>query len=184
MDLAYATSDIRKLIEIVHDFYLKNVTLWAKSNVDAVFLMDDWGTNQSLLISPDTWRAVFKPLYKEYCDIIHGEGKSVFFHSDGHITSICEDLVEIGVDALNAQLFCMDIEELGQRFRGKITFWGEIDRQHVMPFGTPDDVRKAVQRVCSALAVSGGGVIAQCEWGKDNSQENVEAVFKSWLELE
>jgi hypothetical protein len=127
------------------------------------------------------WRAVFKPLYKHYCDIIHGGGKYVFFHSDGYIAPIYEDLVEIGVDALNSQLFCMDIEELGRRFKGRITFWGEIDRQHVMPRGTPDDVRNAVQRVRRALADERGGVIAQCEWGKDNPKENVEAVFESWL---
>lgn len=181
MDLAYDTREIRKLIEIVHSYYVEDVTAWAMSNVDAVFLMDDWGANHSLLISPEMWRSVFKPLYRRYCDIIHSKGKFVFFHSDGHIASIYEDLIEIGIDALNSQLFCMDIEELGTRFKGKITFWGEIDRQHVLPFGTPDDVRRAVQRVRRALADSKGGVIAQCEWGKDNPKENVGAVFESWL---
>ena len=181
MDLAYDTREIRKLIEIVHSYYVEDVTAWARSNVDAVFLMDDWGSNHSLLISPEMWRSVFKPLYRRYCDIIHGKGKFVFFHSDGHIASIYEDLIEIGIDALNSQLFCMDIEELGTRFKGKVTFWGEIDRQHVLPFGTPDDVRRAVQRVRRALADSKGGVIAQCEWGKDNPKETVEAVFESWL---
>ena len=182
MDLAYDTPEIRRLIEIVHDFYVQDVTAWAKSDVDAVFLMDDWGANRSLLISPDMWRAVFKPLYRDYCDIVHGAGKFVFFHSDGHIAAIIGDLIETGVDALNSQLFCMDIEELGRRFGGRITFWGEIDRQHVMPFGAPGDVRDAVRRVRRALDDDGaGGVIAQCEWGKDNPKENVEAVFESWI---
>lgn len=181
MDLAYDTHEIRKLIEIVHSYYVADVTAWAISGVDAVFLMDDWGSNHSLLISPDMWRSVFKPLYRRYCDIIHSQGKFVFFHSDGHIASIYEDLIEIGVDALNSQLFCMDIEELGAKFKGKVTFWGEIDRQHVLPFGTPDDVRRAVQRVRRTLADNKGGVIAQCEWGKDNPKESVEAVFESWL---
>ena len=53
------------------------------------------------------------------CDILHAHGKSVFFHSDGHIESIFPDLVEIGVDAVNSQLFCMDIEKLGERFPGQ-----------------------------------------------------------------
>ena len=182
MDLAYDTQEIRKLISIVHEFYLEDVTRWAESNVDAVFLMDDWGANRSLLISPEMWRAVFKPMYREYCDIIHKAGKFVFFHSDGHIAAIYGDLIEIGVNALNSQLFCMDIEELARKYKGQITFWGEIDRQHVMPFGTTDDVRKAVRRVRNVLDDGTGGVIAQCEWGKDNSRENVEAVFEAWGE--
>ncbi|NQU40638.1 MAG: methyltransferase [Lentisphaerae bacterium] len=182
MDLAYGTPEIFKLIEMIHAFYREDVTQWAHSNVDAVFLMDDWGTNQSLLINPETWRSIFKPLYRDYCDIIHAAGKSVFFHSDGNIESIYGDLIEVGIDAINSQLFCMDIESLSERYKGQITFWGEIDRQYALPFGSPDDVRAAVQRVRSAFDDGSGGVIAQCEWGKDNSQENIETVFKAWLD--
>jgi len=181
MDLAYDTPELRQTLAMVHEFYALDVSWWAKTNVDGVFLMDDWGTNQALLINPDMWRAIFKPLYREYCEIIHKAGKFVFFHSDGNIEAIYPDLVEIGVDALNSQLFCMDIEELGRRHRGKITFWGEIDRQHVLPFGTPEDVRKAVRRIRQSLWDPRGGVIAQCEWGKDNSRENISTVFDAWL---
>jgi hypothetical protein len=180
MDLAYDTPEIRKLIEIVDEYYREDVAAWTRSNVDGVFLMDDWGTNQALLISPEMWRAIFKPLYRRYCEIIHRAGKFAFFHSDGHIAAIFGDLVEVGMDAINSQLFCMDIEALASRYKGRVTFWGEIDRQHVLPFGSPDDVRAAVRRVRAALDDGRGGVIAQCEWGKDNSRENVEAVFEAW----
>jgi uroporphyrinogen decarboxylase len=88
----------------------------------------------------------------------------------------------VGIDALNAQLFCMDIEEIGRRFKGKITFWGEIDRQWVLPFGSEDDVRAAVRRVRAALDDGRGGAIAQCEWGNDVSKENVATVFETWNE--
>ena len=181
LDLAYDAAELRRLIEIVHEFYLEDVRSWCRTNVDAVMLMDDWGTNHALLISPATWRAVFKPLYRDYCDLIHAAGKSVFFHSDGHTAEVYPDLIAIGVDALNSQLFCMDIEELGRRHAGQITFWGEIDRQHVLPFGSPTEVRAAVQRVRAALDTGRGGVIAQCEWGKDNPSANIETVFEAWL---
>ena len=181
LDLAYDSAEIRKLLEMVHEFYLEDVSWWIRSNVDGVFFMDDWGTNHALLIHPEMWRSLFKPLYKEYCDLIHSAGKYVFFHSDGHIASIYGDLIEIGMDVINSQLFCMNIEELGRKYRGKVTFWGEMDRQHVLPFGTPEDVRKAVLRVRKSLDDGSGGVIAQCEWGKGNPPENVEAVFASWL---
>ncbi|HOB22887.1 MAG TPA: methyltransferase, partial [Bacillota bacterium] len=57
-------------------------------------------------------------------------------------------------------------------------FWGEIDRQHLLPFGTPEEVRAAVRRVQKALG--NRGVIAQCEWGLDVPRENIEAVFEAW----
>ncbi|GIX07793.1 MAG: hypothetical protein KatS3mg115_2196 [Candidatus Poribacteria bacterium] len=101
--------------------------------------MDDWGSQTALLISPAQWREFFKPLYADYCRILHAADKFVFFHSDGHIEAIYGDLIEIGVDAINSQLFCMNIERLGRLYRGKVTFWGEIDRQGVLAFGTPQD---------------------------------------------
>lgn len=181
LDIGYGTAAFRKLLEMVHEFYLEDIKSWCTSNVDAIFFMDDWGTNQSLLISPETWREIFKPLYKEYCEIIHAAGKYAFFHTDGWIESIFGDLVEVGIDAINSQLFTMNIEDLAKKYKGKITFWGEIDRQHALPFGSPQEVRQAVMRVRRALDDGTGGVIAQCEWGKANPQENIETVFESWL---
>ena len=156
--------------------------LWAATAVDGVSFMDDWGTQRALLISPPLWRELFKPLYREYCEILHAAGKWAFFHSDGHIAAIYPDLIEIGVDAVNSQLFCMDLEELGRRYGGQITFWGEIDRQGVLPWGTPEQVREAVRRVRRALDRGRGGVIAQCEWGINDPYENIEAVFAAWEE--
>jgi hypothetical protein len=182
MDLAWGTREVYRLRDLVHEFFLRELSLWAKTDVDGISFMDDWGTQNGLLISPQTWREFFKPLYAEYCRIIHGAGKFVFFHSDGHIMEVIPDLIEIGVDAMNSQLFCMDIEEIGRRFRGKITFWGEIDRQWVLPFGTVEDVRAAVRRVRAALDDGRGGVIAECEWGIGVARENVEAVFETWEE--
>jgi hypothetical protein len=89
------------------------------------------------------------------------------------------ECAEDGVDAVNSQLFCMDIEETARRFKGRISFWGEIDRQRVLPFGTVEEVRAAVGRVRRALDDPEGGVIAQCEWGKHNPRENIRAVFEA-----
>ncbi|NLC68726.1 MAG: methyltransferase [Clostridiaceae bacterium] len=181
MDLAYGVKEIYKLRDMLHEFNLREMEMWANTDVDGVSFMDDWGTQKTLLISPRLWREFFKPLYKDYCDILHKKGKFAFFHSDGNIEQIYPDLIEIGVDAVNSQLFCMDIERLGELYAGKITFWGEIDRQHVLPFGTKEDVKKAVRRVAGAL-IKGKrtGVIAQCEWGNKDPKENIETVFETW----
>lgn len=180
MDIAYGSAQLRVLIDLVHNYYLEDMRGWCSTSVDGVMFMDDWGTNTALLINPRTWRALFKPLYQDYVDMIHAAGKFAFFHSDGNIEAIFPDLVEIGVDAVNAQLFTMDIEALAQRFKGRITFWGEIDRQHVLPFGTPEDAAAAVKRVRAALDDGSGGLIAQCEWGKDNPAANIRAVYQAW----
>ena len=78
--------------------------------MDGITFMDDWGSERALLISPKMWTHYFKPLYKAYCDLAKAHGKFVFMHSDGYIFDIYEHLVEIGVDAVNSQLFTMPIE--------------------------------------------------------------------------
>jgi len=182
LDLIAQPVEFKHLCKLVHAFSLRDIEMWANTDVDAVGFMDDWGAQQNLLIDPELWRAIFKPMYRDYCDLLKQHGKYVFFHSDGHIMAIYPDLIEIGVDAVNSQLFCMDIEEIGRQFRGRITFWGEICRQRILPFGTVDEVREAVRRVRRALDDGSGGVMAQCEWGLRDPRQNIETVFETWLE--
>ena len=182
MDLAWGKSEVLQLRDMLHDFYMQELALWKDTAVDGIFFMDDWGSQKNLLISPRMWREVFKPLYADYCRAIHAMGKFVFFHSDGYILPILGDLIEVGIDALNSQLFCMNIEEIGNLYKGKITFWGEIDRQRILPFGRPEDVTDAVRRVRRALEDASGGMIAQCEWGIHDPVENIRRVFEAWEE--
>jgi len=180
-DLGWGVPEIFKLLEMIHEHYMAHLEHIVATDVDGISFMDDWGSAKSLLISPRMWAAYFKPLYRDYCDLAHAHGKAVFMHSDGYILDIYEHLIEIGVDAINSQLFIMPIEEIGERFKGRITFWGELDRQHVLPFGSPDDVRAAVQRVRDALGdEKDGGVIGQAEFNKDVSLENMRAFFEAW----
>jgi len=100
----------------------------------------------------------------------------------GTLTSpIMPALIELGIDAINSQIFCMGLDTLEQ-FKGKITFWGEIDRQHILHEGTVKEVKDAVIQVKEHL-YKDGGVIAQCEFGAGSNPENVEAVFEQWDKL-
>ena len=178
MDLALDDEGMHAFLRKMHSFYVRELELWAQTEVDALMFMDDWGSQLSLLINPETWRAVFKPLYAEYVRIAHGSGKKIFMHSDGNILQIYPDLIEIGVDAVNSQIFCMGLEKLAA-FAGKITFWGEMDRQHLLVEGTPEQIAQAVRETRRHLYRQ-GGVIAQCEFGPGASPERVHAVYETW----
>lgn len=180
VDLADPPAKMSALLEKMHDFYCRYMTKWARTDADALFIMDDWGSQKSLLISPATWRKIFKPLYRDYIAIAKKHGKKAFMHSDGYILDIIPDLIDLGLDAINSQIFCMGIENLRQ-FKGKLTFWGEIDRQHLLPNGTREDIRRAVRLVRDTLYAN-GGCIAQCEFGPGAKPENVREVFAAWNE--
>jgi hypothetical protein len=180
LELASVSNDLLSLRDMIHTFFMEEIKLWCDTDADGISFMDDWGTQKSLIISPELWRKIFKPLYKDYCNLIISSGKYIFFHSDGFIEPIYTDLIQIGIHALNTQLFCMNIEELGSRYRGKVAFWGEIDRQHILPFGTVREVEDAVRKIKDSLWTPDGGVIAQCEFGIRDPVENIRAVFNTW----
>jgi hypothetical protein len=182
IDVMMPDEGLRDLLKVIHNFYLKEVEIWAKSEVDAIRFMDDWGAQHRLLIPPHVWREIFKPLYKDYCDLAKAQDKFVFMHSDGDVSEIYDDLIEIGVDALNSQLFCMDLADLEQRAKGKITFWGEMDRQHILPAKDPQVGRAAVRKMCSHLYDPAGGMIAQFEFGAGTNPATALAVFEEWCE--
>lgn len=181
IDLALGNPGLLRFLDKMHDFYCRWVEKWAQSDVDGIMMMDDWGSQRGLLISPELWQQYFKPLYRDYIAIARKHGKKTFMHSDGYTLQIIPHLIDIGLDAFNTQIFCMDFADLEQ-FKGQITFWGEVDRQHLLAHATPDEVKQAVRDAAKALW-SDGGCIAQCEFGAGARPENIRAVFTAWQEL-
>lgn len=184
LDMMDYGPEVKGLLRLIHEFYLKELEFHITTEVDAIGFMDDWGSQRQLLIPPAVWRAVFKPLYKTYCDLAHAHGKFVFMHSDGHIAEIYDDLLEIGVDAVNSQLFCMDMPALAAKAKGRLTFWGEIDRQHVMSAADPQVGRDAVRQVARHFYDPRGGIIAQFELGPGSNPEVAFAIFDEWEQVE
>lgn len=181
MDLMDPPEKMLEFIGKMHEFYCRQLEKWANTKVDGLMIMDDWGTQKNLLINPQIWVEIFKPLYRDYINIAKKHGKKIFMHSDGNTLEIIPHLIELGLDAINTQVFCMDFELL-KKYRGKITFWGEIDRQMILPYGTEEDVREAVQKIMDSFWQD-GGVIAQLEFGLGAKPENVRCAFKEWERL-
>lgn len=183
MDLLEETPEFFTLLDMVHDVNLRRLRNFLKYDYDAMFIGDDWGSQRSLLINPETWRSYFKPRYKEYFDLAKKAGKLVFMHSDGYIIDIIEDLIEIGVNALNCQVFIMGAENLSEKFKGRICFYGEIDRQHVLPNGSSDDIIKEIETGKKCFSSEKGGYIFQAEIGPDVPADNIRTLFRTWQKM-
>ena len=146
---------------------------------DGILLGSDWGTQNDLIMSPDTWHNMIERGEKVQYDLIHSAGKDVMVHSCGCILRIMDDLVRLGVDILNpVQPECMDLQYLKDNYGDKITFWGGITTQGVLPFGTPDEVRAETQRVIDILSKNGGYITCSSqEIQTDVPYENLKAMI-------
>jgi uroporphyrinogen decarboxylase len=130
-------------------------------NVDIIKIGDDLGTQDSLMMSPEMYRRVLKPIHADYIRFIRERTKAkVFFHTDGDVFDLIEDFIEIGVDILNpiqtSAGKMADLAELKARWGDRLTFCGGIDTQRILPRGTPEEVRREVRRVIEILGPGGG----------------------------
>lgn len=177
---------MRKVMELKMAYWDRALEL-VGDNVDAVHEADDFAGQYKMLISPDAYRRIVKPLHKELFDFIHARTKAkLFFHSCGSIRPVIPDLIEIGVDILNpiqVSATGMDSAELKMEFGDDIVFWGGgVDTQRVLGDGTPDEVRAETKRRISDLAPGGGFVFATVH----NIQGNVppENILAMWETLQ
>jgi uroporphyrinogen decarboxylase len=130
---------------------------------DLIRLGDDVGTQSSLLLSKEMWRLHLKPRLKRVIDAIReaANGRKVWvqYHSDGAVTPLIGELIEVGVDILNPmQPECMNIDAVAAEFGERVVFCGMIGTQTTMPFGLPADVREAVAH-CRRIYECGARVI-------------------------
>ncbi|MGE4284363.1 MAG: uroporphyrinogen decarboxylase family protein [Clostridia bacterium] len=182
-DLGDLEEELYLLRDKITDYFVEYVQYWLEKDVDAIGFYDDWGSQRSLLISPAMWKNIFKPVYKKLIEMIKAKGKYVFFHSDGYILDLYPEFIELGVDAINSQVWCIGIDkvaEVAKKYAGKITFWGEIDRQNILAFGTVEEVYEASKIMKDKLCLSGGGLIGQSVAGKDVSLEKIKALLNCW----
>ena len=134
-------------------------------NVDIIKIGDDLGTQENLLISPDMYRRILKPVHADYIRFIKERTKArLFFHSDGDVEPLIGDFIEIGVDILNpvqtSAGSMSDLPALKRRYGKNIVFCGGIDTHRVLPQGSVADVREEVRRVLQVMAPGGGYMAA------------------------
>ncbi len=99
-------------------------------------MTDDWGTQNAAFISMDLWYDFFLPRYRKLFSAMHEGGQDVWVHSCGKINEVIQGLIDAGADAVNLQQpRALGIEEIGRRYRGKITFESLSDIQASLPSG-------------------------------------------------
>jgi hypothetical protein len=182
MALTTEMPEVYRLRDDLLKFNLAWLDKWMALDYQGIHFADDWGSQTNLLIPPDLWRSFFKPGYKAMFDKVKSRGLHVWFHSDGHILKILPDLIELGVDVLNCQASVMDMNTLGG-YAGKIAFRTDIDRQKVLPFVSPEEVKDYVFKLFHHLGTPHGGIIACGEISEDVPLENIRAMYEAFSEF-
>jgi uroporphyrinogen decarboxylase len=179
-----------KLLEALFDAIMevtmricRNILKEVGQEVDIILTADDLGAQSGPQISREHYKKYVHPRLSKYLRQIHELSPAkVLFHSCGSLAIIIEDLVEAGVDILNPVQVAaagMDPAELKRRCGNRLAFWGAIDSQRVLPFGSVADVKKEVELRIEQLGKNGGYVLG-CVHNiqPDVSVENILTMYR------
>ena len=152
-----------QLLDIPFKYHLTAAKKLVEMGVDMIWTGDDVGSQHKMMISPRMWRKYFKPRMATFISELKAINPAVkvAYHSDGNVLPIIPELIEIGLDVLNPiQPASMDPAEVKKQFGDRLSFWGTIDEQKTLPFGTARDVANEVHQRLETVGYDGGLILA------------------------
>lgn len=176
---------VMRLTHVIRDYHLKVIRGYGESGADAIYTSDDLGTQTSLFFSPNVFRKFLKPAYAELISEAHSYGMKFWLHACGNVTSIMDDLIEIGLDVIHPiQPFAMDTQATVEAFGDRITFMPGIDVQHLLPHCTSQEVKAGTKTLIDTFLRPGGGLIVSMSNAihTDVPYENIQAFMQTAYE--
>ncbi len=175
-DLVAPSEDFQKLVDTIQEMNRKAVAKWIQLKPDVVLLREDLGAQDRSIIGPVHFARWGTPHYLELHKMVQEAGLISYFHTDGYIMDLADEILKINPTILNPQDQCNGVESLAEAFKGKICIDLDLDRQRILPFGTPEEVRAMVQEAIELLATPKGGLTLKAEIRSDVPPENLDAL--------
>lgn len=182
VDIATESPFMLKLLDRMLEYKLEIISNYAQAGVDIISIGGDIAMHTQLFMEPALWRKHFKWRDAKLIEEARKYGvKYFFFHTDGNLMEVMEDLIEIGFNIIDPiQPECMDPYKVKELFGDRITLHGTISSQHTLPFGTVDDVKNEVRERIQRCGKNGGLVIAPNNVVQfDVPLENLLAVYET-----
>jgi len=187
-DLYLEKEKIEMLADRIVDFdirVIENISNRFPGRIHGLNFSDDWGTELDTFINPIMWDEFFKPRYKKIFDAAKHAGWHLWMHSCGKINKIMDGLIDIGVDVLNLQQpRALGIEDIGNRFAGRVCFSSVCDIQRTLPFKDKKEIEEEALLLLNNWGTDKGGFIL-CDYGDGNaigvSQDKKNAMFDAFM---
>lgn len=174
-----------ELVEEVARHQMAIVERLLELPVDGIMFSDDWGYQRGVLLGAERWRRFIKPRLARMYAQVHAAGKYTLSHCCGSVEEIMPDIIEIGLDVLESvqpEAANMNPYGLKHRYGSEIAFWGGLGSQSTIPFGTPQEIKAEVAKLCREMGRGGGYILAPAKaLQPETPTENAAAVVEAFL---
>lgn len=180
LDMMAEPDRVHRLLDRILEHNLARIEHACAFGIDAMMFGDDWGSQRGLIMGAQLWREFIGPRVREMYQSVRKHGKYVFIHSCGKVDELFPDLVEAGLHCFNPfQPEVIDVYEMKRRYRGSLSFYGGISTQHLLPYGSPGEVRDTVRRLLDEIGRDGGYIASPShDIPPDARPENVAAMIE------
>lgn len=180
-DFVRKPPEIYELVEMLTEYNLELVRRFLRfGKIDMFSFGDDLGMQNRMPISPSAFREFIFPSYKKIFGTIRSRGIHVRLHTDGHIMEVADQLVESGVTILNIQDRVNGISNIKSALKGRVCIDLDIDRQRIVPYGTPGGIEMHIKRCIEELLSDSGGLLLTAEIWPPTPLENIRAVCRAF----
>jgi len=152
-----------ELLERIFQIEMGYIEEFLKLPIDGIMFSDDWGDQRGVILGPERWRKFLKPRLAKLYERVHKAGKFTLSHCCGSIVDIMSDIIEVGLDVLQSvqpEARGMNPYDLKNKYGKHITFWGGLGSQSIIPFGTSEQIRLEVKKLCSEMGNGGGYILS------------------------
>lgn len=156
---------LRPIAQRCAEFEVQKAIKFLDLGADMILIVEDIAHNTGTFISPRTLRSEIFPFMRWQIEQIkRHRDVPVFFHSDGDLTTVLDDIVACGYDGLQSlqPSANMDIARIKAAYGERLCLMGNIDINYVLPFGTPDEVEQVVRDTIQVAAPGGGFILSTC----------------------
>ncbi len=181
VDMVEAPSFVHALLDAICAYNVALVEQAVRLPIDAVYFGDDWGSQRGLQMGGQRWETFIKPRLARQYAAAKDAGKFVCIHSCGMVQEVFPQLIEIGLDCFNPfQPEVMDVYAMKRQYGQRLSFWGGVSTQRLLPYGTPAQVRAECRRLMAEVGRDGGYILAPAHAiPGDARPENVLALIET-----
>ena len=176
MDMCTDEPLFHELIDVLYNFNRVAAEQYLSMGVDTLVGGEDLGTQQASIIGPILFKKYIKPTYEKLFKPYRERGLQVALHSDGYLMDIMDDIIESGVSIINPQDLCNGVENLRREVKGRVCIALDVDRQTIVPFGTPKEIDELVEEEVRLLGAPEGGLSLVAGVYPPTSLENLDAL--------